>query len=578
MMARRVLMDLLLLLLILVLHYDGICGLTNGQQQLLRHASALSQAAPSNITAAHHACQLWEELLTNEHESSWPPKIELLACTLYAHCLVRVGNDPLAIQILDRALAITNQERSNSPAPSQNELYMTKGLSLQRMMQYDLALKCFQKCLSTDDEALMAAVTCALRLGQPKRALELIEERHDTQQMTVDLRVLRSVLSQLLSSNPPMMPLGQALHDLSLEEESTTSILSRWLQFLYDPEQPWPYQEDPFSTSWITQLAQFNVGPLDDPLLRLLDDKVELHRLLSSGDDSSLSFWPQGYVWPEEAHLFSSSNSQSAHDSTNNDWWIWKRPTGYGSHGNQLVHARDLQRRHETAPEENPPNERKLLQRVIHPTLLIGNQQKFSMRAYVVLLPGQSVYVSRNQGLVKLAAAAYKASNANTTTSSDMEDMFLTNSGRGIEMQQESFDFLKQSMEQQGLSYGELWHSLTKSIQHVLRRYYSYGNILHNNPTNTSSPSEKESILSWHQVLTQHAAWPKILGWDYIVDKQGHPWLLEINRFPGMEPRNEQDRSVKARVLEDTWKLAKAHLHNTSSAMERSLCLEEIVL
>jgi hypothetical protein len=63
---------------------------------------------------------------------------------------------------------------------------------------------------------------------------------------------------------------------------------------------------------------------------------------------------------------------------------------------------------------------------------------------------------------------------------------------------------------------------------------------------------------------------PKILGLDFVVreeeenndtDHQGQrrtttPWLVEVNRFPGLEPRDEDDRKIKYKVVRDAWKKA----------------------
>ena len=34
------------------------------------------------------------------------------------------------------------------------------------------------------------------------------------------------------------------------------------------------------------------------------------------------------------------------------------------------------------------------------------------------------------------------------------------------------------------------------------------------------------------------------------------PWLVEVNRFPGLEPRDEDDRKIKYAIVRDAWKKA----------------------
>jgi hypothetical protein len=38
-----------------------------------------------------------------------------------------------------------------------------------------------------------------------------------------------------------------------------------------------------------------------------------------------------------------------------------------------------------------------------------------------------------------------------------------------------------------------------------------------------------------------------------MLDASGKPWLLEVNRFPGLEPRSMMDAAVKANVIYDAW-------------------------
>lgn len=46
------------------------------------------------------------------------------------------------------------------------------------------------------------------------------------------------------------------------------------------------------------------------------------------------------------------------------------------------------------------------------------------------------------------------------------------------------------------------------------------------------------------------------MGFDYIVDANRRPFLLEVNRFPGLEPRDANDTVVKRAVVLSAWALA----------------------
>lgn len=64
---------------------------------------------------------------------------------------------------------------------------------------------------------------------------------------------------------------------------------------------------------------------------------------------------------------------------------------------------------------------------------------------------------------------------------------------------------------------------------------------------------------------------PKIMGLDYIIDASLQPWLMEVNRFPGLEARGPTDYNVKTHVVADAWRLA-----SRLSNIECGLSFEEL--
>jgi hypothetical protein len=67
---------------------------------------------------------------------------------------------------------------------------------------------------------------------------------------------------------------------------------------------------------------------------------------------------------------------------------------------------------------------------------------------------------------------------------------------------------------------------------------------------------------------------PKILGLDFVVEdncgtRPPKAWLVEVNRFPGMEPRDEMDSIVKTQVVLDAWRKATERVDSRECA---SLC------
>ena len=45
----------------------------------------------------------------------------------------------------------------------------------------------------------------------------------------------------------------------------------------------------------------------------------------------------------------------------------------------------------------------------------------------------------------------------------------------------------------------------------------------------------------------------ELFGFDYVVDRQLKPWLLEVNRRPNVQPRNEAERPLREALLRATF-------------------------
>ena len=329
----------------------------------------------------------------------------------------------------------------------------------------------------------------------------------------------------------------------------------------------------------LLQIASINQSPFDDPTLLHLDDKVYLHDLLeanangnimttltstsTSTSASSSKHWPNGYVLPRDKEDFEicSAANTSSH-------WILKERAGYGSHGNQIVKKAEEITIGGGANSKDPKNF-VLCQHLIEPSMLYQGR-KFSIRVYVVYFKNRSTTTSTSasmntcdncgendhgsvylleEGLAKLAESDYEISNPN-------EDMFMTNSGRieGDGMIQYNFGTLKAYIEEQyGVgAFDKVWDSVEESVTFVMQRHHLrfYSNVrdsYNNDESDGYTDSNSTSLFS---------TVPKIMGFDFIIDTSLQPWLMEVNRFPGLEARGSVDTLVKNQVIETAWKLA----------------------
>lgn len=281
-------------------------------------------------------------------------------------------------------------------------------------------------------------------------------------------------------------------------------------------------------------LIQINATPLDDFNLLYLDDKIELHKLMRQREDT-LTFWPIGFVLPEQiAHV---SGRISGETSLTTGLWISKSRAGYGSHGNRILTPEEVHDLSISSHDNGKNTESYLLQRLIEPPLLLHGR-KFSLRVYVVYFSPEEVYIS-TQGLVKLASVPF------TEQSGTEASAHLTNSGREFAMTQHGLGFLENELANTKASPGQNFDDVWKKIRHVAAEVLLNLTKLHQQ---IGEDGERRRREKW--------CIPKILGLDFVLNAHEQPWLVEVNRFPGLEPRDESDRSIKYQVVRDAWKKA----------------------
>ena len=552
----------------------------------IRRGMLLSQEANNNVTAAEEACSVWESVLSRPSISSptssiITPDVLSLSKTLYASCLVRVGRDSEAVSVYDSCLDAT--DFSENPEEF-TKWRVSKARCLQRLLKYSEAAEEYAKVVegakgSNDIDksaSVMGASTCILRSsGDVVRAREILTEASDDESRLLSycLEYLEtgkeakavSLLQEVLSTANVKI----SKESNTLNVSTTSFLLFQWIyaslkQKHWNKNNP----ETKRSTSadrerkesalnakdLFMELIRINASTLDDPNLLRLDDKIELHNLLTTTPTANdyhetttevplSSYWPDGFVLPAQ--------SSELKDKTNNDsqLWISKSRAGYGSHGNQILTLAEARERlNDTGEKTGNPSQKEtepyLLQRMVDPLMLLEGY-KFSLRIYVVLFSSDEAYIS-SKGLVKLASTLLR-SECNSEDRNPILDtkMHMTNSGRETVMRQEDLDYLWKELDSDAKKE-ELWEEISNvAIDTLLVRYPEH--------------EDGESKQAW-KTRREHWGIPKILGLDFVVDDRKRPWLVEVNRFPGLEPRDEDDRKIKYKVVKDAWKKASERL------------------
>ena len=478
----------------------------------------------------------------NDGEASLTPAILAASLGLHASALTRIGSDQRAAEIYARALSQEIQPYLN--ADSFRDICFGRAYALQRLMRYEEAVEQFLTYLDQDNhgqlddigQAVYAAATCALRTEDWGKAIDILKEyvRGSKEVGALDGRniALFALMQHVEDGAATASPRTQELFEQALQRDPKSPFINWLHRIVIGEEGAAKFNSQHMAVFNVLDLAALNQCPLDDPRLIHLDDKVLLHQLLLSKDTSK--FWPVGFVLPGERSKLRSYAKEVDIASP----WILKERAGYGSHGNQVVSLDEI------LSEDTDEEDQMLCQQIVHPPLLFDGR-KFSMRVYVIGVDGvdegdETQFYISSDGLAKLASDPYDCSSG---------EAFMTNSGLGEGDNAVQLDFqeLRREFEKKGWDYDLLWKGIVDSTRSTMQAYRSCCK------EEGSSSDQRRNLC---RLLSTRSLVPKILGLDFLVDNHQKPWLIEVNRFPGLEPRGSSDEAVKHRVVREAWDLA----------------------
>jgi hypothetical protein len=552
------------------------------QLATIRKAMQLSTEGQHNITAAYEASSLWFSILGEEDQRQpavVQPEITVICKALHASTLTRIGKDEDAVLVYDSILSMED-ERTTLNFESLLDVRVGRAKAMQRLMRYNDAqkeylaashlissskvnAKGFERFQRKLDEYTYNAALCALRLKDIFGAEKILMKRYTSSRNGVSsdvegsLGIIRMEIEKKYGemkltkeSEDPM----QMIYNASLSSEANP--LFSWIyetRRIFSSKPPNQYSSEvsfdmfeidaTFKKNIFLRVASINNSPFDDPKLINLDDKVFLHKLLTQNNASNFPFWPIGFVLPSESNRFIDFITKNSREeiSDKGNYWVKKSRAGYGSHGNSLVTSSDIQNMI-SSDDISMTGDEALYQKLVMPPFLIDGR-KFSMRVFVLSINdaangGLTSYLS-DIGLVKFASAKYTAASIND------DDSLMTNSGRteNGDVDQEDFEMLRRKLDHEfghGI-YNNLWDSIETSVRDVINEFKQFD-------------KGEDSYVPFSDFNI-----PKILGFDFILNSTCSPFLLEVNRFPGLEARGEKDNYVKKRVIEEAWRVAMLH-------------------
>jgi len=552
----------------------------------IRNAMQLTNEGQANITAAYSAVSLWSNILVSDEDQETTPQIKLqkpiriLCNSLYASSLSRTGRDQDALIIYDETLSLLKNDAEDNNSNSNPvgtdfdvensvliDVRIGRGEALQRLMRYkeagnEFLIVCqlggkmqilqenrkFAKCA-------YSAALCSLRLGDLEGAecflSSLFDGLTDLSGVDCNLIGLFGAIRLELGQKKKIMDVSSiAFTPLQMLEHAAThnaSPVYRWFHALASKLKCVMFQSGNSATltmeeEELLEVAAINGSPFDDPALIQMDDKVLLHNLLRDLEAdisiSSRQYWPGGFILPRD------QDKLLAYCAKNQDscQWIIKERAGYGSHGNTIASSGQKAVEISKVCQGVDSKYSVLCQKLIEPSLLF-HERKFSIRVYVVYFNRSSSskeeisYFLLNCGLAKLAEEEYV-----NQAGYSIDNIFMTNSGRieGDGMIQYDFDCLREYMNNQygNNSFDRMWKKIDESVADVMQKFQR-----------AHDAESTNSSLLFFSV-------PKIMGFDYIIDSFHQPWLMEVNRFPGLEARGEIDNKVKTDVVIHAWELA----------------------
>lgn len=553
---RKYVLSFLLQILIAIIftRIDVIVGFTSSPVkqpsseliQRIQNAMQLTTAGQTNITAASLAVDEWK--VTRQHKTfdQTLPSIQMLCNTLYASSLSRIGKDRDALRIHNETLLIMDQCKSGElNIDTVLQTRIGRAESFIRLLKYDSAKMEYISLLEFLREhvqdmssiqlqmskLLYAAATCELRSGNPIGAIEMIESA--VGQRTVDIfdafdGDLIGLYGVLLYECNKNIEKGKVMIQHAAADD-TASPVYKWFNDVLNGKEN--VENNSFQSclqdtlqdkNAFLRLVTMNLGPFDDPTLLQLDDKVFLNDLLQeeSSAHCTTHCLPKGFVLPREKDAL----KQYYQSNPSITSWMKKERSGYGSHGNQIIDRDEIQEI--LRKDLSQYDDEILCQRLIEPSMLLEGR-KFTIRVYVIYFQESSIGKGDDevrilkQGLVKLAEEEF----VQGVDHLNLNRMYMTNSGRieGDGMLQYDMDALKSFMDDSGTgSFEDLWKRVNESISCVMERF-------RNQKEQIDAGGAQSTVCS--KMLSSSV--PKILGFDYIVDDEKQPWLLEVNRFPG---------------------------------------------
>lgn len=285
--------------------------------------------------------------------------------------------------------------------------------------------------------------------------------------------------------------------------------------------------------------------------------------------EAPFSFWPQGWNLPED---YDKLKSYYEARGEGNDIPVILKPSMQAC-GNGIRCMTNMSQ----LPEDDPFLQIKsVAQHYIHrPLLLDGFKVTFRIYVLISSYAPLRAYIYPN-GLGRICSQRYTEEMASFDnlfahlTNYDINkhniNDFLENKGEGMQAEGLTTDGLRTDfltvmnyLKRQGYDTDALWHKMTETTALTLLA------------TDAKVSSISASAVKYRSTTFE------ILGFDFLIDQDMNPWILEVNHAPNLEPHTPLETDLKRGMIRDALQLVDISRKEVPSTHELSHALSEAI-
>lgn len=261
--------------------------------------------------------------------------------------------------------------------------------------------------------------------------------------------------------------------------------------------------------------------------------------------DAPFSFWPQGWVLPDDYSALE-AHYQTQEDGINQFPIILKPSMAACGNGIRCITAIDQ------LPVDDPFLKFKSVAQHYIPNPLLLDGYKVTFRIYVLLasIAPLRAYIFPN-GLGRICSHRY------TTELASFQDLFahLTNYDINKHNIDEFMDSKGDGMNAEGLKTDGLRTDFVTVMEYLQRKGHDTDALWEKMKVATARTllSSEPKIAS---AVLRNCRWRsttfEILGFDFLIDEDMNPWILEVNHSPNLEPHTPLETDIKRAMIRET--------------------------